>query len=261
MNGIEGFGMQVLVNGNPVAEYSHNGLTYIEGRDGSRFKIRLHNPTSERVLAVVTLDGLNVINGEFGDLNKNKSGYVIPAFKTITIDGWRRGLENAAEFVFTAKSESYAEQMDKGGNQGVVAVAFFKEVVKTPVYFSKGLLEGALRGGDTPRSFSFGGEKGLTKSSFDMGAGYGRQVSSRVQTTEFEAQSQPCATLALYYMSSIALRNAGIMKQPTAVAETVCVSNPEPISVPVPEGHPDPFHQGQGAKAPKGWDPRTGRTF
>src|SRR3954462_15895968 len=41
---------------------------YVQGNSGERYTIRITTPTAHRVEAVVTGDGLDVIDGEAGDL-------------------------------------------------------------------------------------------------------------------------------------------------------------------------------------------------
>ena len=41
--------LNVLVKGRPIAEYSHNGQFFIEGRDGSNFEIEFKNLSPMRV--------------------------------------------------------------------------------------------------------------------------------------------------------------------------------------------------------------------
>jgi hypothetical protein len=99
--------------------------TYVIGTAGQRYSIVLQNHTSHRFEAVATVDGLDVINGKDGSL-KNR-GYVLMPFATLEIDGFRQSREAVAAFRFGAVSDSYASQMGKGRNVGVIGVALFSE--------------------------------------------------------------------------------------------------------------------------------------
>jgi hypothetical protein len=52
---VKDFELEVLVNDKPVTEYSHKGMTFLEGRRGSEFKLRFHNKTNKRVLVVPSM--------------------------------------------------------------------------------------------------------------------------------------------------------------------------------------------------------------
>src|SRR6476619_4119447 len=64
-------------DGETLETYAKGGRYYVLGDDGDRYIIRVANPTGNRVEAVITVDGLDVIDGENGDLHKR--GYVVPA--------------------------------------------------------------------------------------------------------------------------------------------------------------------------------------
>lgn len=127
--------LEVLVRGRPIKEfYHHDGNVYIEGRKTSTFELQIRNHNSYRVLAVPSVDGLSVMDGEIA--NSNSNGYIIEGFGNLTIPGWRLDNEQVAEFFFQGKKgEGYAAQTGKGGNEGVIGVMFFGEKVNF-VYFN-----------------------------------------------------------------------------------------------------------------------------
>ena len=61
-------------NGETLPTYAQKDRYYVQGNAGERYIIRVVNPTPRRVEAVVTVDGLDVVDGESGDLRKR--GYV-----------------------------------------------------------------------------------------------------------------------------------------------------------------------------------------
>jgi hypothetical protein len=95
-----------------------------------RYTIRVSNPTPRRVEAVVTVDGLDVVDGESGDLRKR--GYIVPPYGEVRIEGFRTSLSNVATFRFSSVDGSYAGQQGKARNVGVIAVAIFEEQAPKP---------------------------------------------------------------------------------------------------------------------------------
>ncbi len=99
--------------------------TYVIGHSGERYTIFITNHTGHRFEAVGTVDGLDVINGQPG--NVTNRGYVLPPFGTVEIDGFRQTQGSVAAFRFAAVGDSYAAQVGSGRNVGVIGVAFFAE--------------------------------------------------------------------------------------------------------------------------------------
>jgi hypothetical protein len=112
-------------DGEALETYAKGGRYYVLGDDGDRYLIRVSNPTANRVEAVVTVDGLDVIDGENGDLRKR--GYVVPAYGELRIEGFRTSTEDVATFRFSSVGDSYAGKKGKARNVGVIAVAIFEE--------------------------------------------------------------------------------------------------------------------------------------
>lgn len=112
-------------NGETLPTYVANGRYYVEGTAGERYAVRISNPTGRRVEAVVTVDGLDAIDGEAGGLRKR--GYIIPPYGDVRIEGFRTSLSDVATFRFSSVDGSYAGQKGKARNVGVIAVALFEE--------------------------------------------------------------------------------------------------------------------------------------
>jgi hypothetical protein len=120
----------VTSSGDTAATYAFKGRYYVLGDDGERYTIRVTNPTGNRVEAVVTVDGLDVVDGENGDLRKR--GYIVPAYGQVNIEGFRTSLADVATFRFSSVGNSYAGQKGKARNVGVIAVAIFEESAPPP---------------------------------------------------------------------------------------------------------------------------------
>ena len=118
--------MQVIRdNGETLPTYALKDRFYVQGNANERYIIRITNPTPNRVEAVVTVDGLDVVDGENGDLRKR--GYVVPPYGETRIEGFRTSSADVATFRFSAVSDSYAGKKGKARNVGVIAVALFEE--------------------------------------------------------------------------------------------------------------------------------------
>jgi hypothetical protein len=118
-------------NGNSLATFVKDGRTFLLGEPGLRYNIRVRNPTSERVEAVVSVDGRDAISGQPGDY-VNQRGYVIPAYGSLLVEGFRRSMEEVAAFRFTSPEDSYSARMGTPQNVGVIGVAFFPERARPP---------------------------------------------------------------------------------------------------------------------------------
>lgn len=133
------FELQVVVSGHPVREYGHQGRTFIEGRRGSVFVLKFRNNSSSQVLAIPSVDGISVIDGQ--PATADSRGYVVPGYSAVEIKGWRKDLGTSADFVFTDRSKSYAAQTAGAQNLGVVAVKVFaQKPVELPKFLTEPLL-------------------------------------------------------------------------------------------------------------------------
>jgi hypothetical protein len=115
----------ITEKGSALDTYQHNGRFYVLGDANDRYTIRVNNPTNRRVEAVISVDGLDVIDGETADLNKR--GYVVPAYGELRVDGFRISTAKVATFRFSSVSDSYAGRKGKDRNVGVIGVAIFEE--------------------------------------------------------------------------------------------------------------------------------------
>ena len=117
-------------SGETLPTYQLRDRYYVQGSVGERYVIRIANPTDRRIEAVVSVDGLDVIDGENGDLRKR--GYVVPPYGETRIEGFRTSVADVATFRFSSVGGSYAGQKGKARNVGVIAVALFEEAAPPP---------------------------------------------------------------------------------------------------------------------------------
>jgi len=110
-----------------IREYGHNGLTYVEGRKGQPFVLHFKNNSAERVLAVPSIDGVSVVDGN--EATGLSRGYIVEAYSSIDIKGWRTSMDEVAEFVFEGKDGSYAKKGDiaDSSNCGVIGCLVYEE--------------------------------------------------------------------------------------------------------------------------------------
>jgi hypothetical protein len=106
--------------------FYQGGRSYVLGTIGDRYRIRVTNPTSRRVEAVVSVDGLDAIDGRTASY-EDKRGYVIAPWSDVTIEGFRTSLDHVATFRFSSVRDSYAGRKGQDRNVGVIGIAFFPE--------------------------------------------------------------------------------------------------------------------------------------
>ena len=120
--------MRVLVKQSPIKKYpDSDGNVWVEAREGNEFSLKLKNNSWRRVLAVVSVDGLNVINGkhESPDISP---GYILSPNRSLTVPGWRIDNEKVRKFIFSKKEDSYSKKIGANmENIGVLAAAIFEE--------------------------------------------------------------------------------------------------------------------------------------
>jgi hypothetical protein len=118
------------VDNQPVPSFSHAGETYVLAYLGERYILGIISHTHRRIEAVVSVDGRDVIDGKPADFAKR--GYLVPAWGSVDIDGWRLSERRAAAFRFSAVADSYAGRMGSARNVGVIGVAVFPERIEPP---------------------------------------------------------------------------------------------------------------------------------
>src|SRR5690606_39130566 len=98
---------------------------YVLGAAGQRYTVRVSNPTARRVEAVLSVDGLDAIDGKTADLRKR--GYVVPPYGELRVDGFRVSTQQVATFRFSSVASSYAGRKGQARNVGVIGVAILAE--------------------------------------------------------------------------------------------------------------------------------------
>ena len=237
--------------GATLTTYVQDGKLYVPGTPGHRYAVRLSNRTGARVLAVLSVDGVNAVSGETA--SANQSGYVLDAWESTEINGWRKNLNEIAQFNFTSLPNSYAAQTGRPRNVGVIGVAVYTE--RNDRWIARQDIERAPPPAPASRPWAKESESrdesaaeslaGAAKSTANgsradsaparrqsqrerLGTGHGDREYSHVGTTRFErASTLPAETLAIWYDSYRNLAARGIIpRRPIASREP----NPFPNS-------------------------------
>lgn len=113
-------------SGNFLPGLSIGDRWFVVGEEGRRYSIVVRNRTALRLEVVLSVDGLDVIDGRPASFRKR--GYLIDPHRQLVVEGFRQSTEAVAAFRFGPVRESYAQQ--KYGdtrNVGVIGVAIFNE--------------------------------------------------------------------------------------------------------------------------------------
>jgi hypothetical protein len=211
--------------GRRLAVHWHGGRAYVVGKPGNEYQVTVRNRQREEVLAVVSVDGVNVVSGETA--NPAQTGYVLSPSQAYDIQGWRKNLSETAAFYFTALPDSYAARTGRPDNIGVIGVALFrKKQAPQPM--------AAPEAAPRPRRGGHDDAAGAAAAESRIGTGHGRRETSYVQHVAFErASSAPAETVVLYYDSYANLLARGVIRESIPMAP---LPRPFPGFVPDPRG-------------------------
>jgi hypothetical protein len=221
-----------------LTQYPSRGRRFSPGAPGARYAIRLSNRSGERVLVVLSVDGVNAITGDTAAWGQ--SGYVLSPGESCDITGWRKSDERIAAFEFTSLGDSYAARTGRPANVGVVGAAVFREVVvpppvvlESPVVPSVASAVPAApvapslltRRNDAaadaaqaaPARESAARTEADSTARAKLGTGHGAAEWSPIRHTAFQRRTrQPEQVLEIQYDSQANLMAAGIMPRPLA---------------------------------------------
>ncbi|MEO5730058.1 MAG: hypothetical protein ABI134_10650 [Byssovorax sp.] len=112
--------------GHFLSGFAAGGKSYVVGEAGRRYIIVVHNNTDSRLEIVLSVDGLDVLDGKAASFNKR--GYLVDPRADVEIDGFRQSVDTVAAFRFGSVRGSYAAQKTGDArNVGVIGVAIFNE--------------------------------------------------------------------------------------------------------------------------------------
>jgi hypothetical protein len=268
--------VEILVHGKKIKEYNQyldgEYKTFLEGKNGTEYAIRVKNHSNRKVLAVVAIDSINCVDGKVSNGYKGR-GYIIPAYDSVTIKGYRESDSTVGAFKFTNKHNSYAKEKGMERNVGVIAVNLIaekeapKEIVKEIHHYHDHYIEPSypkpyfgdqIWCGSTGDGISY---NTLTTSNsneqivsnfvqidnikrkalgientvnFDLGSTWGNRVEDKITRKHFN-KGDIVASFKLFYASRPALESMGVK-----------FYNEKEIDW--PQGF-----EGEYAKAPKNW--------
>ncbi len=203
-------------HGRWLPTWSDRHDTWIAGTPGHRYGVRLTNTSGERVLVVLSIDGVNAISGQTA--HPSQTGYVLAPWQSTEINGWRKSYRDVAAFVFTALDDSYAARTGRPDNVGTIGVAVFRE---------RGLPRPALPSPPIARGIDGHARRGAPAAAEaeamdaapyaaapkqQIGTGHGqREWSPTSQTSFVRASRKPAQVTQLRYDAPQALAARGIV--------------------------------------------------
>jgi plasmid stabilization system protein ParE len=220
--------------GSTLPLYYHRGDYWVAGTPGHRYSIQIASRQDGRLLAVTSVDGLNVLTGEGAGFNQR--GYVYLPWQSYEITGWRKSNAEVAAFNFTALEDSYAARTGRPANVGVIGVALFRERPQPMLYempaaaTSERRASGLDRPGlDLPAAPPPAAARAESNAadaagklaaapelrSRQLGTGHGERESSWVQHVDFERESpRPNEIIRIRYDSVQNLIAMGVIRRP-----------------------------------------------
>jgi hypothetical protein len=108
---------------------------FVIGEQGRRYSIVVRNRTDFRIEVLLSVDGLDVIDGRPASFEKR--GYVVRPHGKVEVEGFRRSTDAVAAFRFSSVRDSYANRRHGDTrNVGVIGLAVFHEHGTDPLGWS-----------------------------------------------------------------------------------------------------------------------------
>jgi hypothetical protein len=238
-------------SGETLPVYRSRGEYWVAGMPGARYAVVIHNNRGERVLAVTSVDGINVISGEAAAYGQ--TGYVFRGGERYAINGWRKSNQEVADFNFTAMANSYAARTGRPANVGVIGVALFLErpapVVQAPsamfgqdldkkaeAQASAGARDSASELNEVVAGAARAAKPLSAPASPKLGTGHGEREYSYVMNTAFERMSNsPNEIIRIRYDSFENLVAMGVVRPPASPVPRPNAFPDSPVSSYVPD--------------------------
>jgi hypothetical protein len=214
--------------GSVLPLHTYRGEYWIAGTPGHRYSIQIASRQYGRVLAVTSVDGLNVLTGD--STRFDQRGYVYDPWQSYEITGWRKSSAEVAAFTFTALPNSYAARTGRPANVGVIGVALFRERPR-PVAYETPAAEVSASKAQALEQRSPADAAARVENSADaaagrvaaapppeprrLGTGHGQREQSWVEQVEFEREGpSPNEVVRIRYDSYDNLVASGVIRRP-----------------------------------------------
>jgi hypothetical protein len=215
-------------DGRYLPVYGFNERHYVIGEPGHEYELHLRGGSNGRVLAVTSVDGVNVLSGETA--STSQTGYVINPGDETRIEGWRKSLDQVAAFYFTRLPDSYAARTGRPDNVGVIGVALFRERTwpRPPCCVpmphereddgassrdERGAAQAAPEASASAPSAP--DLESRAKKAEKLGTGHGQRLDSQARYVDFErASDTPDEVLTIWYDSRTNLASLGVIPAP-----------------------------------------------
>jgi len=186
--------------GRNLPVYWHEGRAYVVGKPGNEYQLNLRSRQGEEVLAVLSVDGVNVITGETATVQQ--SGYVLSPWRPLEVRGWRKDLSRTAAFYFTSLPDSYAARTGRPDDVGAIGVALFRKKAPEPLPYSQ-LAPAAPQSRKEASGAGSSADQAAPRAAEReerLGTGHGRNEASPARQVAFErATRDPAETVVIYY--------------------------------------------------------------
>ena len=197
----------------------HEGRAYVVGKPGNEYQLSARNRQGAEVLAVMSVDGVNVVTGETA--HPQQSGYVLGALSGLEVKGWRKNLSRTAAFYFTELGDSFAARTGRPEHVGVIGVALYRKKVQAPQPFSQ-----------IAPAPSRGVARDAAKPAESLGTGHGRSEVSHARHVEFErATANPAEFITIHYDSYRNLAALGVIRESPSHPRPFPGFVPDPVGV------------------------------
>ena len=183
-----------------VKNRHHLKKVYAEAYKGDYYRIIVRNKLNRRIGVVIAVDGRNIISGQKSRLKNTERMYIIDAYASSELSGWRTGQEKVNRFYFTDAPDSYAAAFGDQSAMGVIAVAVYPEVrhdepPRQPSIFTP---ERKMKNEDRDR-VAAPSAKSQVQSSESAGTGYGHEEYSPSYRVDFEPEGRAGETILIKY--------------------------------------------------------------
>jgi hypothetical protein len=229
------------VSGETLELHYFRGEYWVAGRPGAKYALRVRNQSGGRVLAVMSVDGVNVLSG--ATAGYDQEGYIFSPGTAYDITGWRKSQWEVAAFTFTDAANSYAGRTGRPANVGVIGVALFRERLPPPVALTSPVAPApvrapaysagaaAAREGMLADSAAVSGGSSAPQPATKLGTGHGEREGSYVDYAAFDREAaRPNEVVRIRYDSAANLLALGVIRRPPPL--------PAPRPVPFPDNPP-----------------------